>query len=995
MTVRSFAIAQRWFCSVCALLPLLAGNALILHALPISAAGAPEKGSTACAKYAVQASAEVQEQPTQITLVWPAEKTAFSHTLYRRFLGEKQWDAPPIAVLDGNATGFTDPKVKPGVAYEYRIDRAGIGYCGRGYICAAMALPRLDERGTVVLVVEQGVAPPLANELALLEQDLAGDGWQVLRHDVARDMKVTEVKKLIETDYRRNPEHVRTVFLFGHVPVPYSGSIAPDGHSDHRGAWPADLYYADLTGKWTDEQKLKYANQPLQVNEPGDGKFDQSTIAPNSLSLEVGRVDLSDLPQFALNEVELLRQYLVKDHVFRQGLVAAEERGLINDHFGAFSGEAFSSSSWMNYAAFFGAQRIDAADWLSVLPTHGYLWAHGCGGGGTDRAAGVGTTADFTRTPLQAVFTTIFGSYHGDWNRPDNFMRAALANAGWPLTCAWDGRPHWYFHPMALGKNIGYSALRTQNNNQLLDYLPCNDAKLSLSGKDEDSEYDYNSIHVALMGDPTLRMHPVAPPRQCRASTLPGGEVKLEWAPPTDAQISGCLIYRAPSFAGPFTPLTAAPVTGSEFVATGLKTGELLVLKSVKLQKSGSGTYWNTSQALFIRPPAGGVVYRPPLLTGLALATLENVPLEFKPQFAEERDRDSAVVVAQVPMHGTLRRLPNGTFVYSPAPDWNGNDRFCFLPRDALNDGVPAEFTVFVKPVPTAPRSNSVCIALAGTGPVRIGLTAVNPDDPGKALTWKMVTPPQHGVLGGTPPELSYEPTGAPAQNDSFTFTASNGYLTSEPATVRISPPYQCQRAAAPKTIDGNLADWGELPIKVDDPEQILGMGRKAWHGPYDCRYSIGTAYDDAYLYLTVQVIKGATVAQKDRPPWEQDGIEIRLDARPVDIRSQNRGDGEMTDWLLVAFSPSDVAGECWLWEQIKGLPDGTKYACRRNPRGYDTEVAIPIACLNRMAGGAWTGFRLNVAVNARNNDRQIQCWWKPDWRTKETYRASGSFVRK
>ncbi len=960
------------------------------------AADLPVTKGTASAKYAVQASAQVQEEPAQITLNWPEEPTAFSHTVYRRLLGEKQWNPRPIAVLGSNATGFTDQKVNVGVSYEYRIDRAGKDYLGRGYICAGIALPQVNERGTVILLVEESVAAPLASELALLEQDLYGDGWQVLRRDVARDAKVTQVKKLIEDEYHRDPDGVRTVFLFGHVPVPYSGCISADGHPDHRGAWPADLYYADMTGKWTDDQKHKYADQPLQINEPGDGKFDQSTVPANSLTLEVGRVDLSDLPQFQLNEVELLRQYLVKNHLFRQGFCAVEERGLINDNFGAFDGEAFASSSWMNFAAFFGAQHIDAADWLTVLPTNGYLWAHGNGGGSMVSAAGVGTTTDFARVPLQTVFTTIFGSYHGDWNRTDNFMRAALANSGWPLTCAWDGRPHWYFHHMALGKNIGYSALRTQNNNELMDYLSCNDAKQSRTGKNEDREYGANSIHVALLGDPTLRMQMVQPPRQCRASTLADGGVKLEWEPSTDTLISGYLVYSAPSVAGPFTILTAARITGKEFVAAGLKPGELLAIKSVKLQTSGGGTYWNASQAQFIRPLATGVAYRSPQLSSAALTTKESVPLAFTPRFTDEHDRDTAVAMAQSSLHGLLRRLPNGHFEYTSVPEWHGKESFKLIPRDGMNDGAPVEYTVEVEMVPAAPRPKSQSIAMAHKGPVHMQLSAHNPNDPEKVLTWQIASPPKFGKLSGTSPDLIYEPSGDPTQGDSFTFTASNGYLTSEPATVKIGPANDCASTATAKNIDGDLADWGELPINVADPELIRNHKGKPWVGPDDCRFSFGTAWDKNYLYIAIQVTKKDPVAaQKNKSPWDQDGIEIRLDARPVDVRSKNLGEGEMADFLLLALSPGDVPGEGWLWEETKGLPEGTKYACRRNTHGYDAEVAIPIAYLNRAAGAEWTGFRLNVAVDAGSADRQFQCWWKPDWRAPETYWGSGSFLRK
>ncbi|MFA7232214.1 MAG: hypothetical protein WC071_13160, partial [Victivallaceae bacterium] len=468
-------------------------------------------------KYAVQVSAKIQNKPPQIALSWPAENSSYAYTVYRRFLGEKQWNPTPVAVLNGEATGYIDNKVNTGIIYEYRIERAGNGYIGSGYICSGIDAPLVEKRGSIILLVEKSLTLPLKLELTRLEFDLAGDGWQVIRHDVETDANVSDVKKLIEADYAKDPDNVKSVFLFGRIPAPYSGNIFPDGHANHCGAWPADLYYGDMNGKWTDTKTHKFYPDPILKNVPGDGKFDKSSIEANSIKLEVGRVDLSNMPAFKLDEVELLRQYLNKDHFFRHGLIPAAQRGLVDDNFGGFKGEAFGSSAWVNFATFFDADKVTSDDWFTVLSKNSYLWSYGCGGGSHDRAGGIGTTADFAKTQTKSVFTMLFGSYFGDWNRPNNFLRAPLANSGYGLTCAWDGRPHWYFHHMAMGKNIGYSTLRTQNNNALQDYIACNDAKSSVSGKDEDSEWEYNPVHVALMGDPTLRMHPVAPPHQCSA----------------------------------------------------------------------------------------------------------------------------------------------------------------------------------------------------------------------------------------------------------------------------------------------------------------------------------------------------------------------------------------------------------------------------------------------------------------------------------------------
>jgi len=54
-------------------------------------------------------------------------------------------------------------------------------------------------------------------------------------------------------------------------------------------------------------------------------------------------------------------------------------------------------------------------------------------------------------------------------------------------------------------------------------------------------------------------------------------------------------------------------------------------------------------------------------------------------------------------------------------------------------------------------------------------------------LTYTIVTPPAHGVLTGTPPELSYTAAQGYRGTDSFTFSVNNGMSDSKPATVSLN----------------------------------------------------------------------------------------------------------------------------------------------------------------------------------------------------------------
>ena len=258
-------------------------------------------------EHVVAVTATVQVAPPVIALSWSLDSdTTSGYEVRRKLPTESTWTNR--AALAAGTTAWSDSAVVVGTEYEYQILH---GTNGRGYLASGIDLPSVDERGSVVLLVAANQATALDAELTRLRDDLRGDGWLVLRHDVPTGSGPPAVKALIRADYDANPGGVRVVLIVGHVAVPYSGNLNPDGHSDHQGAWPADTYYGDMTGTWTDSSvNNTTASRAANDNVPGDGKFDQTTI-PGSAVLAVGRVDLYDMPAFSgLSETDLLRRYL-------------------------------------------------------------------------------------------------------------------------------------------------------------------------------------------------------------------------------------------------------------------------------------------------------------------------------------------------------------------------------------------------------------------------------------------------------------------------------------------------------------------------------------------------------------------------------------------------------------------------------------------------------------------------------------------------------------
>lgn len=445
-----------------------------------------------------------------------------------------------------------------------------------GYILAGLSLPATEYRGTFLLLVDDVYVQPLATEIAQLVRDLEGDGWHVQQATANRDDEVSEVKSLIASVYE-SASDLKMVYLLGHIPVPYAGDIYPDGHvENHWGAWAADVYYADIDGVFTDTLVNNTTAQfSYNHNVPGDGKFDQSAI-PSKVELALGRVDLFDMPAFGMDDIELTRRYLEKAHLFKTGQRSVERRALVDDNLNIVLASP-AASGWRNFAPMFTADSVQSLDYFSTMRAESYLWSYGCGGGSHQSANGIGTTQDFAQDTLQNIFTMLLGSQFGDWDNTDNFLKAPLASPSWTLTNCWAGNPPYTFHKMAMGEPIGNGLLATQNATAS-DYYP-----------------GPALVHTALMGDPSLRLHPVKMPSNLTFSTTTES-VELAWEAPENETLIGYYIYRADSLTTNFQRLNDQPVSVTNYVDQLPPDGlHRYMIRAVKMEESGSGTYLNLS----------------------------------------------------------------------------------------------------------------------------------------------------------------------------------------------------------------------------------------------------------------------------------------------------------------------------------------------------------------------------------------------------------------
>jgi len=147
---------------------------------------------------------------------------------------------------------------------------------------------------------------------------------------------------------------------------------------------------------------------------------------------------------------------------------------------------------------------------------------------------------------------------------------------------------------------------------------------------------------------------------------------------------------------------------------------------------------------------------------------------------------------------GELTLLADGSFTYTPAKDWFGQEKFTYK---AFDNGVligTAKVTISVYSINDTPVAYPQSIETMVDTAVEIHLTGSDAD--GDALIYTITKYPDHGTLtavihpavinGEGPilePGLIYEPHEGYSGSDSFVYIVRDGKTTSTPATISIT----------------------------------------------------------------------------------------------------------------------------------------------------------------------------------------------------------------
>ena len=473
------------------------------------------------------------------------------------------------------------------------------------FFACGQELESYAAKRTILLLVDSTVYHPLESEIDRLKNDLISEGWGVRIEKVNRILNQSNrvggilflynvfISNFIEANKDLN---IESVFLIGKTPKFYSGKFAPDEKPNHIGVWPADGLFGILehfTDTWGTNGNSELSDWERNNFSSFDLVYGYNTF-PYKVDLMVGSLDLSDLPSFPESEIELLRRYLNKNHKYRTGQLPFRRRGLIDDKLAdEHLREAPASSGWRNFNSMFGPDSISEGDYFSTLANESYMASYACGKGQPfDSLAGVGSSKDFATKPVNTIFTMLYGDYIGDWDSPDNFLRASLASEPSILTAAWVGHPHWFIHHLSIGYPIGYSTRLTQNNDI---YVPIEHFQTDTTTKPY-APYK-NGVHVGLLGDPTLTMYPLDLENSVsnlKAEKVNDYTVRLTWDISDLSTTHFYDVFRSNYADGPFDKVTEVSLTNiSEFVDEYHHTGDVWYMVREKvLEFSPTASFW-------------------------------------------------------------------------------------------------------------------------------------------------------------------------------------------------------------------------------------------------------------------------------------------------------------------------------------------------------------------------------------------------------------------
>jgi hypothetical protein len=202
----------------------------------------------------------------------------------------------------------------------------------------------------------------------------------------------------------------------------------------------------------------------------------------------------------------------------------------------------------------------------------------------------------------------------------------------------------------------------------------------------------------------------------------------------------------------------------------------------------GVVTNTQTAQRIGAFSVAQAPVNHPPIWSPLDNPTLTVGEARDLRLVATDPDGDALILtVSPLPAFAAFTDLGNGTGTLALNTAQAQPATYSLTATATDSKGASSSFvlTVTVVAANRRPTATSQQLTVAEDNPLPLVLSGTDSD--GAAVTFSVVVSPAHGTLSGTAPALVYTPAADYYGPDQFQFVASDGTLSSDPATVAIT----------------------------------------------------------------------------------------------------------------------------------------------------------------------------------------------------------------
>jgi VCBS repeat-containing protein len=352
---------------------------------------------------------------------------------------------------------------------------------------------------------------------------------------------------------------------------------------------------------------------------------------------------------------------------------------------------------------------------------------------------------------------------------------------------------------------------------------------------------------------------------------------------------------------------------------------------------------------------------------------------------ANDTDADGDPLTATLvtgPANGTLTLNADGSFDYTPNADFNGTDSFVYTASDGTGSTGEITVTINVNSVNDGPTAVADAYSVDEDAGLTIdaagGVLANDTDPDGDALTAALVSGPANGTLTlNADGSFNYTPNANFNGSDSFTYTASDGTLTSETtvaitvnpiadAPVAVADTYDATEDTA-LTIDaaaGVLANDtdadgdpltatlvsgpanGTLTLNSDGSFVYTPNADFSGADSFTYTASDGTLTSEATVTINVAAANDAPSAAADEYSTDQDTA-LTIDAAAGVLANDTDPDGDPLSAILVSGPTSGTltlnADGSFVYTPNSGFTGSDSWVYKANDGSLESEATVTI----------------------------------------------------